>query len=49
MISKDSLTELKIPAGFESNEQQLAYQDFINVLSAILVKYAASLENETED
>ena len=49
MTSKDSLTELKVPKDFENPEQQIAYQEFINVLSAILVKYSASLEKDLEN
>lgn len=49
MTSKDSLTELKVPVTLESNEQKIAYQDFINVLSAILVKYSASLEHTSKN
>lgn len=48
-IGEDSKTQLHIPAHFESTEQKIAYQEFINVLSAILVKYAASLEKDTEN
>lgn len=48
MTSEDALTRLSIPHKFETPEQKVAYQDFINVLSAILVKYSASVENKSD-
>lgn len=33
-----------IPSADSDQEQTQAYRDFINVLSAILVKYAAEIE-----
>lgn len=33
-----------IPSADSDQEQKQAYRDFINVLSAILVKYAAEIE-----
>lgn len=37
------MIEIRAPEKLESQEQQLAYENFINVLSAILVKYAAEV------
>lgn len=35
---------LYAPEGLEDADQKLAYQEFINVLTAILVKYAAEID-----
>ena len=44
----DSVITIYCPQGFESREQQMAYEELINVLSAILVKYAAGVEKDNK-
>lgn len=43
--TQEPLTKVIIPESIQDSDQKLAYQEFINVLSAILMKYAAELKN----
>lgn len=45
MISVDDIDIIRCSVSADSDQEQIqAYRDFINVLSAILVKYAAEID-----